>query len=227
MSQPFAGRRDGLIQQLTDAGVHAFLITQPINVSYLTGFTGDSSHLILSEETILVSDGRFAAQLAEECPGLSARIRPPSQSLTNATVEVLNRLGVRDVEFESDHVTVADAGSPTRRTVAWKAGQGRVESLRKIKDAGEIEQIRDAIRIAEKSVPGFSHTASAGGHGERSRRPEHHNIRRAGATWRCWYSRRPSARAAPLARRPESGCTRQPGSAGGLGRGGPFFYKAT
>lgn len=158
MSQPFTGRRERLVQQLADAGVHAFLFTQPINVSYLTGFTGEASYLILSaDRTILVSDGRFTTQLAEECPGLATHIRPPSQSLTEATAQALNQLGVRDVEFESDHVTVADsqAFADQAKTVAWKPGQGRVEALRKIKDAGEIDQIRDAIRIAEQAFGVF------------------------------------------------------------------------
>ena len=231
MSQPFAGRRERLIQQLTDAGVHAFLITQPINVSYLTGFTGDSSHLILSaKETILVSDGRFAAQLAEECPGLSAHIRPPSQSLTNATVEVLNRLGVRDVEFESDHVTVADARAfaDQAKTVAWKAGQGRVESLRKIKDAGEIEQIRDAIRIAERVFLDF----------RTQLRPEdtekdladtlEYSIRRAGATCGSFPSIVAVGPRAALPHAPPTGkrVHEAPVLLVDWGASGPFFYKS-
>src|SRR4051812_6951551 len=110
MKQPFAGRQEQLVRQLRDAGVDAFLITQPVNVSYLTGFTGESSFLILSAaKTILVSDGRFTAQLAEECPGLDTRIRPPSQSLAEATAKALEKLGARTVEFESAHLTVNEA----------------------------------------------------------------------------------------------------------------------
>jgi Xaa-Pro aminopeptidase len=158
MSQTFAGRRERLVRQLRDAAVEAFLITQPINVSYLTGFTGEASYLIITEQKrLLVSDGRFTAQLAEECPGLATVIRPPQQSLPDATAQVLNRLGVRNVEFESGHVTVAEAQifADQAKTIAWKPGTGRVEALRKIKDAGEIEQIKSAIRMAEKAFAMF------------------------------------------------------------------------
>src|SRR5262245_35458283 len=158
MSQPFAGRRERLVGQLRDADVDAFLITQPINVSYLTGFTGEASYLIISaQKTLLVSDGRFTAQLAEECPGLATVIRPPKQSLPDATAQVLERLGVRAVEFESGHVTVAEAQTlaDQTKTIKWKPGTGRVEALRKIKDAGEVEQIKAAIRMAESAFAAF------------------------------------------------------------------------
>ncbi len=158
MSDPFVGRRERLVRQLRDAAVDAFLITQPINVSYLTGFTGEASCLILSaRKTILVSDGRFPNQLAEECPDLPTFIRPPSQPPTDATAQALGQLGVRDVEFESAHVTVADAQALAEqaKTIAWKPGTNRVEALRQIKDAGEIGQIRDAIRMAEKAFAMF------------------------------------------------------------------------
>ncbi|MCI0682917.1 MAG: Xaa-Pro peptidase family protein [Gemmataceae bacterium] len=158
MSQPFAGRRERLVQQLAEAGVHAFLVTQPINVSYLTGFTGEASNLILSaNRTILVSDGRFTTQLAEECPELATHIRPPSQGLTAATAEVLTQLGVRDVECESAHVTLATAQAfaEAAPAISWKLGEERVEALRKVKDAGEIDQIREAIRIAEQAFGVF------------------------------------------------------------------------
>src|SRR5213592_2669562 len=110
MSELFPGRRERLQRQLRDAGVDAFLITQPINVSYLTGFTGEASYLIIgAQKTVLVSDGRFTVQLAEECPGLATLIRPPQQPLPDATAKALQQLGSRSVEFESGHVTVGEA----------------------------------------------------------------------------------------------------------------------
>lgn len=158
MTNPFAGRRERLTQQLRDAGVDAFLISQPINVSYLTGFTGESSHLLLgARKTVLVSDGRFPAQLAEECPDVETYIRPPSQGLTEAAAKILSEIGARTVEFESAHLTVADAQAlaDQAKTIAWKPGTQRVEALRLLKDADEVAQIQAAIRMAEKAFTMF------------------------------------------------------------------------
>ena len=73
----------------------AALITDPVNVSYLTGFSGDTTCLIVSRErTIIVSDGRFTDQLAEECPGLETVIRPPVEPLGEAAASTINKLGI-------------------------------------------------------------------------------------------------------------------------------------
>jgi len=154
----FAGRRARLIGQLAQAQVEALLVSHPINVSYLTGFTGEASHLILSAgKTILVSDGRFPTQLAEECPDLETYIRPPAQVLAEATAHVLGQLGAGRVEFESGHLTVAEhqALSDKAKAVQWKPGSNRVEALRQVKDAGEVAEIRAAIRMAERAFAIF------------------------------------------------------------------------
>ena len=68
-----------------DESTH-FVVSAPTNVSYLTGFSGDSSVLILGRERdLIVSDGRFTTQLAQECPGLEAHIRLPGQEMNAGT----------------------------------------------------------------------------------------------------------------------------------------------
>jgi Xaa-Pro aminopeptidase len=154
----FAERRDKLLQALRGEGIDAALVTHPVNVSYLTGFSGEASCLVVSpRRTILISDGRFTEQIAEECPGLEAIIRQPTRPLGDAAAAAVNQLGLANVGFESNHLTVAEfenlKGATT--SVAWKAGTDRVERLRMFKDAGEVEQIRQAIRFAEKAFAMF------------------------------------------------------------------------
>jgi Xaa-Pro aminopeptidase len=151
-------RRDRALRNLRDEGLAALLVSSPVNVTYLTGFTGDSSYLLLSpDRTLLVSDGRFTTQLAEECPGLDMHIRPPSRTVQEVAGELLAKLGPRAVGFESGHLTVADletlrAAAPA---VSWKGARDRVERLRAVKDEGEVRQIREAVRIAERAFAMF------------------------------------------------------------------------
>ena len=85
-------RRSKLVDTLTAEGLDAILVGGTANVSYLTSFSGDSSYLVLGREgALLVSDGRFTQQIAEECPGLPAHIRPTGQTLYQATAEVLTQ----------------------------------------------------------------------------------------------------------------------------------------
>jgi Xaa-Pro aminopeptidase len=139
-------------------GVDLLLLTNPVNVTYLTGFSGDSSYLVLSRDrALLVSDGRFTAQIAEECPGLEAHIRPPTKPVTEAAAEVLGKFGGRSVGFESGHLTVGEFDTFREQApgLEWKPARDRVERLRAVKDAWEVEQIRQAIHIAERAFAMF------------------------------------------------------------------------
>ena len=152
------GRRDRLLARMRDEGVDALLITSPTNVTYLTGFTGEASWLVLTAaKTLLVSDGRFLVQLAEECPGLETVIRPPSQTIYEATGAVLSKLGLRSVGYESGHLTVNEFETLRGKagSLDWKAGSDRVEKLRIVKDAGELVAIRRAVDIAETAFARF------------------------------------------------------------------------
>src|SRR5260370_4510593 len=95
-SMDYFARRQRLAGLLDLESLDAFLISNAINVTYLTGFSGDSSYLILGRvRTVLISDSRYAQQIIEECPGLEVHIRPHSLSLPNATAELLGKLGPR------------------------------------------------------------------------------------------------------------------------------------
>jgi Xaa-Pro aminopeptidase len=151
-------RRQQLAQCLTEEGLDAILVTNPVNVTYLTGFSGESSPFLLGRgHSILVSDARFTEQLAAECPGLDLHIRPPSQGLTQAVAEVLGKMGLSTVGFESAHLTVAEleALRELAPALAWKPGRDRVERLRQIKDPSEVAALREAIGIAERAFTVF------------------------------------------------------------------------
>ena len=62
-------RRANLLRDSKSDGVDGLLVTHPVNVRYLTGFTGSSGVLLLSaKHAILVSDSRYEEQIKEENP---------------------------------------------------------------------------------------------------------------------------------------------------------------
>jgi Xaa-Pro aminopeptidase len=154
----FNERRDRLRQAVAREGIDALLVSNPVNVTYLTGFSGESSYLIVNAtRAILVSDGRFTEQIAEECPGLESQIRPPTQTTPELAAATLQDLGVRHIGFESAHLTVADLQglSDQAKAIDWAPATDRVEQLRQIKDADEIAELRAAIRWAERAFDMF------------------------------------------------------------------------
>lgn len=148
-----------LAQTLDGFEVDAMLVTDEINVRYLSGFRGDSSYLLVtSAETTILSDGRYEAQIANECSGLKPLIRPPSQSLSELTRNALNDLKADDqphlkVAIEADHLTMTAYRLLVDhcRDIEFVAASGVVERLRMIKDSQEIEITRQAVQIAERA----------------------------------------------------------------------------
>jgi Xaa-Pro aminopeptidase len=151
-------RRQQLLPTLATEALDALLVSSPINVTYLTGFSGESSHLILGRErTVLVSDARFTEQLASECPGLEVFIRPPGQNLYLAVAETLDKLGLRTVGIESSHVTVQEWETlrDVAKAISWKPVRDAVENRRAIKDPSELAEIREAIDMAQRAFAAF------------------------------------------------------------------------
>jgi Xaa-Pro aminopeptidase len=151
-------RRERLDRRRADEGLDVLVVSNPVNVTYLTGFTGDSSVLLLTvQRALLVSDPRYTAQISEECPGLPVHVRPPVQRIFEAVAEVLGKLGVHGAGIETAHLTVADFESlhGLVPTLNWKGAADRVERLRMVKDPSEVAQIRAAIDVAERAFAAF------------------------------------------------------------------------
>lgn len=105
----YHSRREKLRARLESDEVDALLVSVPTNVTYLTGFSGDSSVLILgSQRDVIVSDGRFTTQLAQECPELEAHIRPPGHEMIPALAHILQTLGTSRVALEATSFSMAE-----------------------------------------------------------------------------------------------------------------------
>src|SRR4051812_43638629 len=120
---PHARRRESLARILTEEGGDAFLVTRAVNVTYLTGFTGESSVLVLTRDrAILVSDPRYVGQIADECPPLETHIRTTAQKLPEVVGHLLQKLGCSRGLCESNGLTLAEAHAygTAAAGIAWK-----------------------------------------------------------------------------------------------------------
>lgn len=150
----FLRRRKELMLAVKGAKVDALFVAKPVNVSYLTGFTGDSSFLLVTpKRCIILSDERFRIQLNDECPTLEAEIRGANRNTYQLAGEVVGKLGLRDVLVEASGLTLDEFEllKDLCKTANLTPKNGMVEALRAIKDADELERIKLAIKIAEQS----------------------------------------------------------------------------
>jgi len=150
----FEARRNRLRKAFGKHGVDGLLVTDFTNVTYLTGFTGDDSYLLVRRvgETV-ISDPRYTTQLGEECPGVDLDIRPPGKGMPQAVIRLLRQSKIARLGIEADSMTVG-----LRDRIAANVPQleivpisNAVEGLRQVKDREEVAQIRKAAWQAEKA----------------------------------------------------------------------------
>jgi Xaa-Pro aminopeptidase len=152
--------------RLADVPCDAVLVTNLTNVRYLTGFTGSAALLLVpaddAAEPVFVTDGRYRDQAASELGAarVEARIvvgleeEARRQALASAAAG-LGRLGL-----EAENVTWAQQRRfdgdwfPDAELVPTA---GLVESLRLVKDAGEVARIHAACEIADSALAAVRH----------------------------------------------------------------------
>ncbi len=157
----YAARRKRALDSLAASQLDGLLVTDETNVSYLTGFTGDSSYLLLMpERAVIISDPRYTTQLQAECPGLEMEVRPPGTTIFESTGEILGSIQVKTLGFEADSVTVAVQQKLTEKLPAGLELQPApvpLVELRAIKDAEEIAATRRAVWVAQRAFEVIRH----------------------------------------------------------------------
>src|SRR5260370_29728691 len=150
MKTPFHRRRRALVSQLCEMKLGCLLITSPANWYYLTGFSGESGALLVSQKgTRLVTDGQFTVQAHEEATGV--RVRQQKGSLFESVGQYGKDSHFRRVGFDPSQLTVSQLQSVRRVTGGrskWAPVPGMVEALRMCKDAAEIAQMRKTAILA-------------------------------------------------------------------------------
>jgi Xaa-Pro aminopeptidase len=150
----FESRRKKLRALVRSAEADALLVTNFINVTYLTGFTGDDSYLLVTlDGEVLVSDPRYTTQLEEECPGLALEIREPGVTMLEGVTKVVKGAKIERLGIEASSATVAFQQSVAKAmpNVTVVATQNLVEQLRIEKDKDEIEATRLAAVQARRT----------------------------------------------------------------------------
>ena len=147
----FSERRNKVRRVIKKQKLDALLIANPLNLRYLTGFTGGSGCILLQPcgDTIL-SDPRFTIQIEEECPDLDAVISPRSESTSKTLAKLLGKTtGKLGIEAES--VTIAQQERLFQHLSHWESVPTKnvVEELRQLKDRYELDRIRKAIDVAD------------------------------------------------------------------------------
>ncbi len=158
------GRGERLAAGLAERELDLMLVTELVNVRYLTGFTGTNGACVCGPDTrLFLTDFRYTERAAAEVEGWET-ITVADDWLGGIAAHLTGRFG-----FEDDHVSVRLLdrlrGKLADGVEAVAAG-GSVEELRRVKDDDELAAISAASELADE-VWRWSVERGLGGRGER------------------------------------------------------------
>ncbi|MCA0982782.1 Xaa-Pro peptidase family protein [Halobacillus yeomjeoni] len=125
------------------------LIMSPKNRRYVSGFTGSSGALLISNtDAVLVTDFRYMEQANEQASDFE--IVEHKVPMHEEVAKQAKRLGLEKIGFEKDHVTYSLFETYEQALEAELVPtSGLVEKLRLIKTDEEISILKDAVKIAD------------------------------------------------------------------------------
>jgi len=154
MKKNIARRLARLRTQLRRNRLDALLVSNEANVRYLSGFTGDSSALLITtQHALFITDFRYVEQAQLECPGYRILRRP--RSMVAEIARAARRAGIATLGVEAQCLTL-DSAQALREELAQPIRivhtAGLVETLRAVKDPQEVAAINACIDIAQRCI---------------------------------------------------------------------------
>lgn len=148
-----AARADRIEQETVARGLDALLVSDLVNLRWLTGFTGSNGAAIVGPgRRVFLTDFRYLTQAADEV-GDAWEHRIVPDLLAQAAEEFVTAAGLR-LGFDDQHLTVAQHRRLTEKVedrLELVGAGGLVDELRAVKDAEEIDRIRAAARVADEA----------------------------------------------------------------------------
>jgi Xaa-Pro aminopeptidase len=142
------------VRQRMRGSAAALLVTNPRDIRYLTGFIGEDSWALVpprGDKLYVISDFRFAEQIAREAPHVLAIMR--EKSLVTELAKLRDRLKLGRVALQMEYVTLS-----MRKKLAKELGSRTLMEVedgllaqRAVKDQPEVAAIRRALVIAQQA----------------------------------------------------------------------------
>ena len=168
MEKEISYRAKAIGASLRKKKLNCLIVTNPANVSYVTGFGGHDSWAVITPRTVyLLTDSRYSEQAQKEC--VNCRIIERADSMAKSLKKLVARHGkIAAVEASTPVGVFGDLKKELN--VKLKAVSGIIEQLRAVKDAAEISFIEKAGKIAKHALsevegffrPGISESQLAG-----------------------------------------------------------------
>ncbi len=132
----------------------ALLVTNPVDIRYLTGFVGDDSWLLVPGRgrVVVLSDSRFEEQIEREAPHVRVVMRK-KEGLAATLGKLIAKKPVGTLALQAAHVSLATRKALGKalkgvKLAAWDDG---LVMQRAVKDDGEVRAIHKALAIQQRA----------------------------------------------------------------------------
>ncbi|MBR2860485.1 MAG: aminopeptidase P family protein [Clostridia bacterium] len=138
-----------MIKELTNQfpSVQGFVISNPADIFYLTGFYCVDCLVLYSEDPVLVTDSRYTVASKEA----SCRAEIVSGDYVQGIIDQAKKQGLTTLGIQEDYLTAADYVKLTEAGFTLIETKGAFTSLRAAKTDEEIEKISAAQKITDKA----------------------------------------------------------------------------
>jgi Xaa-Pro aminopeptidase len=145
-------RRQRLVRFFEEHDLDLLLIEHPVNLRYLSGFSGSEGALLLTPEGgWFVCDSRYTIQAAKEVAGLTVVEHAQRQE---GITDLIRQAGGQRVGFEAAHTTVSQHQGLLARLpgVLLQAVGPELDTVRNCKDIDELKQLSRVAELASASL---------------------------------------------------------------------------
>jgi len=156
-------RTQKLREKITQAGVHAFLVTRPENRMYLSGFTGSAGALLIfPDDAYILTDFRYIEQAQAQACGFT--VVKADRQFYGSIGELMDKHAASTLAFEKDHVTfdTYQLFKEKLQNVELVPVSTWVEQLRKVKDPEETDKMARAQALVDQGFAQLLSSMSGG-----------------------------------------------------------------
>lgn len=140
-------------QALPEQEFGAMLVTWPASRLYATGFDSSDGALLVTEKNAwFFTDSRYIEAAENSISDAQVRLITKDEPYTDQIKAILDENGITSIGFEDGGVTYAGYLKWTEKLeVKLVPAQKLIDDLRAVKSPGELEKMKKAQRISEKS----------------------------------------------------------------------------
>ena len=149
-------RAQRLAAAVAERDLDALLVTDLVNLRYVTGFTGTNGLAVVGAGVdgarVFVTDFRYVERAEEEVQGFERR--RGGRDLFDSVADALPGGRPLRLGFDDAHLPVRrhrELGTALGDGVELVPAGGMVEDLRRVKEPGEVERIRAAAALADEA----------------------------------------------------------------------------